>query len=86
VPSVFALALTEDPYTRTSTVVEGIVTQVGDEEFSVDTGAREILVNVSEMPYNPTKKATTRSRRTSRPPVGSVRADCTPAVHRAGRF
>ena len=41
------------PFAEPGAVVEGIVTHVDDEEFLVDTGAHEVRVNVSEMPYNP---------------------------------
>lgn len=41
------------PIVLSATVVEGTVTEVNDEEFSVDAGLREIRVDVSEMPYDP---------------------------------
>ncbi len=41
------------PIVVSATVVEGTVTDVNDEEFSVDTGPRQIRVDVSEMAYNP---------------------------------
>jgi uncharacterized protein YdeI (BOF family) len=41
------------PIVASATVVEGTVTEVDDEEFSVAAGLREIRVDVSEMLYNP---------------------------------
>ena len=35
------------------TVVQGTVTEVNDEEFKLNTGLREITVEVEEMAYNP---------------------------------
>jgi uncharacterized protein YdeI (BOF family) len=34
-------------------VVQGTVTEVKDEEFTLNTGYRELTVEVEEMPYNP---------------------------------
>lgn len=36
-----------------SATVQGTVTSVGDEEFTVDSGVREITVEVDELGYNP---------------------------------
>lgn len=49
----YALVTITTPIVVSATVVEGRVTDVNDEEFSVDTGPRQIRVDVSEMPYNP---------------------------------
>jgi len=49
----YALVTITTPIVVSATVVEGRVTDVNDEEFSVDTGPRQIRIDVSEMPYNP---------------------------------
>ena len=41
------------PVVVSRTVVQGTVTEVNDEEFVLNTGARSITVEVEEMPYNP---------------------------------
>ena len=41
------------PVVVSRTVVQGTVTEVNDEEFVLNTGARAITVEVEEMPYNP---------------------------------
>ena len=41
------------PPVVSATVVQGIVTEVNDEEFTIDTGLREILVETDEMYYDP---------------------------------
>lgn len=41
------------PVVVSETVVRGTVTEVADEEFVVDAGARKIRVEVENMPYNP---------------------------------
>ena len=38
-----------------STVIQGLVTEVRDEGFDVDTGTREIHVDITEMNYDPTE-------------------------------
>lgn len=44
------------PIVVSTTVVQGTVTEVGDEEFTLDTGLQELTVEVEEMPYNPLDK------------------------------
>jgi hypothetical protein len=34
-------------------VVQGVVTEVNEHEFTLDTGLREVTVDVAEMPYDP---------------------------------
>lgn len=41
------------PPVVSAVVVQGIVTEVDDEEFTIDTGLREILVETDEMYYDP---------------------------------
>ncbi len=41
------------PVTVSETVLQGTVTDVDDDEFTIDTGARSMRVEVEEMPYNP---------------------------------
>ncbi|MEA1052117.1 hypothetical protein U5801_20235 [Lamprobacter modestohalophilus] len=41
------------PVVISATTVQGRVTEVGSDEFVVDTGLREVLVEVEEMAYNP---------------------------------
>ena len=41
------------PVIISATVVQGTVTKVAEDEFSIDTGLREIRVEVEEMAYNP---------------------------------
>lgn len=41
------------PITVSNTVIQGTVTDVDVEEFTVNTGARTVRVEVEEMPYNP---------------------------------
>lgn len=41
------------PVVISATTVQGTVTEVGSEEFTVDTGLRKIQVEVDEMSYNP---------------------------------
>ncbi|HSO21962.1 MAG TPA: hypothetical protein VLT81_03585, partial [Chondromyces sp.] len=41
------------PVVVSRTVVQGTVTEVNDEEFVLNTGARTVTVEVDEMPYNP---------------------------------
>jgi uncharacterized protein YdeI (BOF family) len=41
------------PVVISSVVVQGTVTKVDDDEFTVDTGAREVRVDVDQMAYNP---------------------------------
>ena len=41
------------PLVMSETVLQGTVTDVGDEEFTVDTGLREITVEIDGLPYNP---------------------------------
>ncbi len=41
------------PVVLSKTVVQGTVTKVNDEEFTLDTGIRELTVEVEEMAYNP---------------------------------
>jgi uncharacterized protein YdeI (BOF family) len=41
------------PVVVSRTVVQGTVTEVNDEEFVLNTGARTVTVEVEEMPYNP---------------------------------
>lgn len=41
------------PVVVSRTVVQGTVTEVNDEEFVLNTGARSITVEVEEMPYDP---------------------------------
>ncbi len=42
-----------EPVVVSATVMQGTVTEVNDEEFRLDTGAREITVEVEEMNYDP---------------------------------
>lgn len=41
------------PVVVSATTVQGTVTEVGSEEFTIDTGLRKIQVEVDEMSYNP---------------------------------
>lgn len=41
------------PVVISATTVQGRVTEVGSEEFVVDTGLRQVRVEVEEMSYNP---------------------------------
>lgn len=41
------------PIVVSEALVQGTVTEVGNEEFTIDTGLRKLTVEVSEMPYNP---------------------------------
>lgn len=41
------------PVEVADTVVQGIVTEVDDQEFQLDTAVRTLTVNVGKMPYNP---------------------------------
>jgi uncharacterized protein YdeI (BOF family) len=41
------------PVTVSETVLQGTITDVDDDEFTIDTGARSMRVEVEEMPYNP---------------------------------
>ncbi len=41
------------PILIASTTLQGTVTDVRDEEFTLDTGLREMTVTVEEMPYDP---------------------------------
>ncbi|MBK5938276.1 hypothetical protein [Halochromatium roseum] len=41
------------PVVISATIVQGRVTEVGTDEFVVDTGLREVRVEVEEMAYNP---------------------------------
>lgn len=41
------------PLALSQITVQGVVTNVYDEEFTIDTGVREIRVEVEEMPYDP---------------------------------
>jgi hypothetical protein len=41
------------PVVVSSTLLQGTVTKVADDEFTIDTGVRELRVEVDEMPYNP---------------------------------
>jgi uncharacterized protein YdeI (BOF family) len=43
----------ETPVVISATTVQGKVTEVGSEEFTVDTGLRKVRVEVDEMSYNP---------------------------------
>jgi hypothetical protein len=45
--------LTMAPPVVSTTIVQGTVTEVGDEEFRIDNGLRQVLVEVDELPYNP---------------------------------
>ncbi|MDZ7752972.1 MAG: S1 RNA-binding domain-containing protein [Gammaproteobacteria bacterium] len=49
----YAVVNLTTPIVVSATWVEGNVTDVNGEEFSIDTGPRQIRVDVSEMPYNP---------------------------------
>jgi uncharacterized protein YdeI (BOF family) len=42
-----------EPVVVSTTVMQGTVTEVNDDEFRLDTGAREIIVEVEEMNYDP---------------------------------
>ena len=42
-----------EPFLVSATTVQGIVTEVRDEEFILNTGLRSLTVEVEEMPYNP---------------------------------
>jgi uncharacterized protein YdeI (BOF family) len=42
-----------EPVVVSATVMQGTVTEVNDEEFRLDTGTREIIVEVEEMSYDP---------------------------------
>ncbi|MDZ7783970.1 MAG: hypothetical protein U5K56_13885 [Halioglobus sp.] len=48
----WAVAVAE-PVIVSETVVQGTVTEVKDDEFSIDTGARKLEVDVDDMSYNP---------------------------------
>lgn len=41
------------PPVVSAAVVQGTVSEVEDEEFRIDTGSRQVRVEVEEMPYNP---------------------------------
>lgn len=41
------------PVVISATVVQGTVTEVGDEEFTLDTGTRRLTVEVDDLPLNP---------------------------------
>ncbi|MDZ7752979.1 MAG: hypothetical protein U5S82_15310 [Gammaproteobacteria bacterium] len=41
------------PVVISETVIRGVVTETSDEEFVIDTGLREVRVEVEEMAYNP---------------------------------
>jgi len=41
------------PVEVADTVVQGVVTEVDDQEFKLDTAVRTLTVDVGEMPYNP---------------------------------
>jgi len=41
------------PIVVSELVVQGTVTNVGMDQFSIDTGTREITVEIDELPYNP---------------------------------
>jgi uncharacterized protein YdeI (BOF family) len=43
----------ETPVVISATIVQGTVTDVAAEEFTVDTGLRKVRVEVDEMSYNP---------------------------------
>lgn len=47
------LAAVTVPVVVSNTVVQGTVTDVDTNEFTVDAGVRQIRVDVTEMPYNP---------------------------------
>ncbi|HKK51704.1 MAG TPA: hypothetical protein VKA74_08960 [Myxococcota bacterium] len=49
----FYFVTTTVPVVATSTVLQGSVTEVGKEEFKLNTGPRTITVEVEEMAYNP---------------------------------
>jgi uncharacterized protein YdeI (BOF family) len=42
-----------DPVQASRTVLQGTVTDVGDDEFKLRTGSKQITVQVEEMPYDP---------------------------------
>ncbi len=42
-----------EPVVVSTTVLQGTVTEVNDDEFRLDTGTREIIVEVEEMNYDP---------------------------------
>ncbi len=45
--------VTITPPVVSAMVLQGVVTEVNDEEFKLSTGLQEITVEVEEMPYNP---------------------------------
>lgn len=45
--------VTVDPVIISETVIQGTISSVGDEEFTLDTGAQEMTVQVDEMIYDP---------------------------------
>ena len=47
------VVVTTTPIQVSETVLIGTVTSVSEEEFRIDTGLREMTVEVEEMPYNP---------------------------------
>ena len=42
-----------DPVEVSRTVLQGMVTNVGDDEFELHTGSKQLTVRVDEMPYDP---------------------------------
>ena len=42
-----------DPVIVSSTVIQGSVTSVSEDEFTIDTGVQQLRVEVDDMPYNP---------------------------------
>lgn len=41
------------PVVVAETVIQGTVTSVNDDEFTINTGLREVKIEVEEMPFNP---------------------------------
>ncbi|HET8904573.1 MAG TPA: hypothetical protein VFN16_11310 [Saccharospirillum sp.] len=45
--------VTVDPVIISETVIQGTISSIGDEEFTLDTGAQEMTVQVDDMIYDP---------------------------------
>jgi len=47
------VALIREPVVVSRVTLQGTVTEVDDDEFTIDSGFRQIRVDVGEMPFNP---------------------------------
>jgi len=47
------VALIREPVVVSRVILQGTVTEVDDDEFTIDSGFRQIRVDVGEMPFNP---------------------------------